>query len=952
MMKNQGHTRFFQALFFCAILTFHLSTYAQSAKTLKFRHLTIENGLLSNNVRSLLQDKYGFIWIGTEYGIERYDGHEFVRPRGTMPKANTPALCETGDTIWIGYNGGVAYYSHRCDSIAHFDIQTKEGVSINSNITRIMADKEGNIWFATMSQGIFKLLRNGEMKQYSMPGDEMVVSTLLVTGNGDVWASSNWSEYNFVKLNKKTDKFEPLKYTCPDGLDFRIGNIALAEGDNGIVWIGTWSNGLIRYDSKNNTATTALKSDGEHLYHIHWIEKAGDGTLYISSDQGLCAYNPKTLETNYYKQDELSSHALIDRYTYPILIDREGAIWVGTYFSGLEYANPKASNFTSYIESSYRNSVSGNIISKFCEDSNGTLWIGSDDGGLSSFDKKTGTFRSYESQGSMNKRNIHGMCVIGDELFLGTYSSGFYIINTKTGAEKHFPDLKGTDGKSYGVSAYSIYKDSRGIIWIGTFHNVLIYDPETGLVTPKLDTNTLVIDIIEDKNGDLWCCGDEDGIYRFIRTKGTWKKYDSFKSGDKNSGERLIANSVYIDKNGTLWSGTSAGLFCYNSKKDTFESIGLRGQYPDIRSISGEGDKLWMASPAGLIVFSTKTNQVIRVYKSGEGMDNINFIQSAIFKSKDGTIYAGTSHGFTSFVPSNIKSNVGRLKVIFTGIELFGKPVPVGGDNIKDNLNTIDKVEFSYKQTSLRISFSAMSYLMPENNTYQYYLEGYEDTWNIPTHEHSATYTNLSPGEYILHVRTANIDGEWDDEDTTLTIVITPPFYWNTPTKCLYILLLFIALYYVVRHFIKKMEKQHIAEINEITEQKEHEVHEARIKYLTISDSDNQFLKKLENTIEKNFSNPEISVEFLANEMGVSRSGLFAKVKALADVTPNEMIQIIRLKHAAHLLETKQYRVNEICYMVGFNSPSYFTKCFVKHYGVKPAEYNKQSNAETEKEQE
>jgi AraC-like DNA-binding protein len=132
-----------------------------------------------------------------------------------------------------------------------------------------------------------------------------------------------------------------------------------------------------------------------------------------------------------------------------------------------------------------------------------------------------------------------------------------------------------------------------------------------------------------------------------------------------------------------------------------------------------------------------------------------------------------------------------------------------------------------------------------------------------------------------------------------------------------------------------------VAEIEKLNEKNEQEVHEARIKFMTISDSDNEFLKKLEEVIENNFSNPDISVDFLASEMNVSRSGLFAKVKSLADITPNEMIQIIRLKHAARLIETKKYRINEICYMVGFNSPSYFSKCFMKHFGVKPAEYAK-----------
>ena len=198
-------------------------------------------------------------------------------------------------------------------------------------------------------------------------------------------------------------------------------------------------------------------------------------------------------------------------------------------------------------------------------------------------------------------------------------------------------------------------------------------------------------------------------------------------------------------------------------------------------------------------------------------------------------------------------------------------------------------------------------------------------------------------------------------EEATLRIVITPPFYWNTPAKIFYLLLIIAAITLLVRHLLRRKEQKHEAEMEqlniqkeqeiqelniqkeqeilELNSQREQEVHDARIKFMTINEKDQAFLDKMEVTIEQNFSNPDLSVDFLASELGVSRSGLFAKIKALADVTPNEMIQVIRLKHAASLLVTGNYRVNEVCYMVGFSSPSYFAKCFQKQYGCTPAKY-------------
>jgi AraC-like DNA-binding protein len=272
----------------------------------------------------------------------------------------------------------------------------------------------------------------------------------------------------------------------------------------------------------------------------------------------------------------------------------------------------------------------------------------------------------------------------------------------------------------------------------------------------------------------------------------------------------------------------------------------------------------------------------------------------------------------------------------------------------------MEELRLSYRENVIRIYFSAMSYQQPSDIAYSYYLEGFDEDWIEAGNHQSVTYTNLSPGTYMLHVRATTNDGVLS-EDSTLRIVITPPFYWNTPANIFYLLLIVAGIFFFVRHLLRKKERKHVAEIRElnvqkeqeiqeiniqkeqeiqeINIQKEQEVHDARIKFMTINDKDQELLKKMETVIEQNFSSSDLSVDYIASEIGVSRSGLFAKMKSLADITPNEMIQIIRLKHAASLLLEGRYRVNEVCYMVGFSSPSYFAKCFQKQYGCTPAKY-------------
>jgi len=942
-MENLRKTGILLVLTLCTLLfAFSTNVTAQNAPELKFRHITVENGLSCNNVTSLIQDKYGFIWIGTDNGLNRYDGHNIKFPRGHRTGVSVHSLHECGDSIMIGCNVGLLYYCQRTDSVYAIDAKTHMGNSISSTVTGIQHDYKGGIWVSTVEQGIFYLSRSGELKNYPMPNHEYRVADILVTKDNEVYAFSNWCTENLARYNKKMDRFEPIHLKFAEGeKDVRVKGITLAEDNDRNIWLGTWNDGLIRFNAKTLDAKVVVKSSNDALTHVHWVTPIDKDYIYVSSDEGLCIYNKKSGNISQLRDDELNSFSLCDKFIYPILQDKEGGIWVGSYYGGLDYAHPEKANFRNYTRSDYKNSVNGNIISNFREDADANIWIASDDGGLSVFNKKTRTFYSYDKNANGRTRNVHGLHVDGYKLYIGTYTDGVYVMDTKTGQEKHYPHLIDKLGNDLGTSSYSICKDRQGRVWVGTFTEILTLDEEKGIFEQRRQTDANVIDIDEGKGGNMWFATDGGGLFRYNDKTKKWFVYNSFYNENNDNSSKPITSSMFVDEKGELWVGTSNGLFVYDQKADSFLCKPLKGLYPSVVGVTGYKGMLYLATSLGVVEYEVKSESVKRIYASGDGIDNINFVQNAIFASTNGTVFVGTSHGYVSFQPKRMKHNSIVPRPVFTNIELFNQAIKVGSEHMEKNINEVDHIELSHDENSLRIYFSAMSYLMPDNNMYQYYLEGYEKTWNAPTHEHSVTYTNLAPGEYVLHVRASNNDGVWSTEDATLKIVVNPPFYWNTPVKCIYFLLIVGIIYAGVHYLLRKKEKKFVAEIEEITEQKEHEVHEARIKFMTISDSDNEFLKKLEDVIEKNFSNPEITVDFLASEMNVSRSGLFAKVKTLADVTPNEMIQIIRLKHAARLLETKEYRVNEICYMVGFNSPSYFTKCFTKHYGVKPAEYAK-----------
>ena len=747
------------------------------------------------------------------------------------------------------------------------------------------------------------------------------------------------------------------------------------------MWIASWNGSVVRFDKKTLKARLMLSPEESHMNHVHSVIQLLPGYFLFGSDTGLIMYDVARHKVRFHNRFSDPANTLSDDFVYPLMIDHEGGTWIGTYYGGLNYTHAMLGNFSSYSHSPYFNSVTGNVVNSFCEDKNGRLWIASDDGGLCYF--KGGEFFPVKLvAGGKVQKNVHALCIDGNEMYVGTYAQGLDIMNLDTKeVVAHEPTFIGEDGKSFESSAMSIYKDSKGRVWVGSFKTVSIYDRQAHRFTNKINIGATVLSILEDRHGVMWFGTDGNGLWSWNdKTKELKQHIDFGQQLDLHAS--VFVNSLCEDSDGRLWVGTSFGLFYRDGKTGKFVKVDLQNENVMVFGIVQDSHCLWISTTMGVCCYSLEKNAVVQVFKGGGSIVSIDFLQNAMCRSSSGQINVGTSNGFLSFNPSLMNYNSVVPKVVFTELDIFNHPVRVGSDILPQRLDYMDEITLSYRETVFRVGFSAMSYLHPSDNSYTYYLEGFDEDWIDAGNSTSVTYTNLSPGTYVLHVIATNNDGV-KSEEATLRIVITPPFYWNTTAQIIYLLLIIAGIVLLVRRILKRKEKQFVAkieevniqkeqaiqeihikkeqeiqevhiqkereiqeinvqkeqQIQEINMQKEQEVHDARIKYLTISAKDNEFLDRLENVIENNFANSDLSVDFLASELNISRSGLFAKIKDLADVTPNEMIQIIRLKHAADLLRERQYRVNEVCFMVGFNSPSYFSKCFQKQFGVTPAKF-------------
>lgn len=801
-----------------------------------FRHFSVEDGLSSNSVRAIMQDKYGFMWLGTDDGLNRYDGTTIkvynLNPQGSNDYISS--LYDTTDNIWVGTEGGVYIFDYETESFELFKVLTAQGDSIKSNVNHIAEDRDGNLWFSTVGQGIFKYnISKHYLEHYEFKDANGLMASVLVDSENQIWAVTNWGSPTVSKLNKAENKFEPFPITYEAG-QYDSNSLVMLEDSEHALWLGTWECGLQKIDRYTGKATTYLHpSEGKGATHIHSLVEYAPHQLLIGSDDGLLLFNTLTCEHQLFTEDETNPYSLSNRFVYPIVKDREGGIWVGTYYGGVNYLSPNTGQFECFAHSRFFNSVNGTVIGRFCEDSYGHIWIASDDGGLSRFSPKDKQFTHYmpdEHRNSLSYHNVHALCMDDDDLWIGTYTGGVNVLNTKTGAFRVYTTRGGDLTTLDGTSSYAIFRDREKRIWVTSMAGINLYNREEDNFIRVKDLESLTIDIDQDADGNIWFSTQGKGLFKYNPDKKTWKNYVHSNVSGALVNDQV--NCVLIDGNGNMWVGTMNGLCKYNAEEDLFEAIPLDIPSCNICGIVEDQHVLWLTTTKGLVRYAP--GESCQVFTRSDGLQSEQFLPNAALKASDGKIYVGSVNGFNAFYPYQIKTNKVLPPVVITGLEIFNKEIRIGDKKLPKALNWMTELDLSYKDHVFSLLYASLSYCTPEKNQYAYKLEGFDKDWNYVGSQNKATYTNLPAGTYVFKVKATNNDGIWSNQEASLKITIHPPFYWSTASKILYFIWVCIALTFFIRFLLKRTEKKHTAEINQLNVSKEKEVHEAKIKFFTM----------------------------------------------------------------------------------------------------------------------
>ena len=561
-----------------------------ASNDLCFRHFSVEDGLSSNSVRALMQDKYGFLWIGTDEGLNRYDGTtvKLYRLKDRGANEAISSLYSTLNKIWIGTDEGIYIYDYETEDIMPFVLATSKNIHIETNTNHIVEDKDKNLWFTTVGQGIFKYNTiTNHLEQYEFKNANGLMASVLVDSENQIWAITNWGNSGLFKLNKAENKFETFPLSYESGKHDSNALVMLEDSEH-TLWLGTWECGLQKIDKYSGKATTYLHpTDGKGATHIHSIMEYAPHQLLIGSDDGLLLFNTITEEYQLFTEDETNPHSLSNRFVYPIIKDHEGGIWIGTYYGGVNYISPNTGQFESFVHSRFSNSVNGTVIGRFCEDSNGDVWIASDDGGLNCFSPQNRKFSHYlplEGKNSLSYHNVHALCMDDDNLWIGTYTGGVNVLNLQTGTFKTYSAYQDNPASLDGTSSYAIFKDRKERIWVTSMSGVNLYNREKDNFTRIKDLDALTIDIDQDTKGNLWFSTQGKGLFKYHPEKQIWKNY-IHDHKNPNSLANNQVNCVLIDTNGEMWVGTMNGLCKYNAEEDAFETLPLEIPSHNICSI-------------------------------------------------------------------------------------------------------------------------------------------------------------------------------------------------------------------------------------------------------------------------------------------------------------------------------------------------------------------------------
>lgn len=772
-----------------------------------FERLSISNGLSQNTVTCIIQDSKGFMWFGTQYGLNRYDGYKFEKFKTDPWNTNSisdnyiNAIFEDAKgVLWVGTrSGGVNRYDPDKDQWTRFRHDARDSDSISSNqIFVIHADRKGFLWAATPRGGLDRLTpESGVWKLYTFsPADSenkanSIVMSLWEDDSGIFWLGTN---RGLVRFNPDTEEtvFYMHDSRNPNSLSHNYVT-SLVMDATGILWIGTYGGGINRFDPAAGQWTHFRgKPEAGHLSsdRVLFLYKRSSGDeLWVGTDgEGLCHFDLREQRWHCYRFKPEVPDSISENIINCILEDRSGLFWIGTANRGLNKFDPQKERWGHFRhDPNNSNSLNHNTVAAIYEDRAGLLWVGTLGGGLNRLDRKSGRWTAYSRQRSDPNGPGHELVtsIVEDgqgALWVGTWGGGVSRLDRKSGQWfRYRRNPKITDGLQDN-RIEDLFIDSQDSLWIGTHGGGLHrFDHRLNRWTvfrhQPDNLNSLshdnVMTIFEDKSGILWIGTYGGGLNAFDRENGLWRSY-RHNPQNPNSLSSNFVISIYEDSFSMLWVGTSSGLNQFDRVDRKWRRYSMKeGLVNDLvyGILEDDSENLWLSTNRGLSRYNLRSN-FFKNYTEADGLQSDEFNQGAFFKSEQGEMFFGGINGFNCFFPDRIKKNTHVPPVLITALNSFDRPI-----KLAEAINESGAITLSYKDDYLVVEFAALDYRNPLKNQYAYKLEGLNKGWVFIGNRRYATFAHLAPGHYVFRVKGSNNDRVWNHDGSSLIIEIDPPVW-------------------------------------------------------------------------------------------------------------------------------------------------------------------------------
>lgn len=814
------------------------------------------DGLSSNTVTAILKDRHGLLWFATDDGLNKFDGTDFTVYRhqkkdSTSLKSNdVSALYEDrAGRIWVGtIIGSLHLYDRRKDSF----IRINTFHSINS----ICEDREGKIWAGT-TQGLITIdpqtLHINTLASISGTPAQVAgqhVHRVFRDRHQQMWVGTSNGLFRFMG---NQNRFVAVDYRGPqtyqEGSEFVT---AIGEDSSGRMWVGT-QHGLF-----------VLSAAGKQVRHFNYepgnshsisnniifaIAAQSRDEIWIATDGGLNIIDTRTERITRHGPDPRMPFSITNKSIRSLLTDPAGITWMGTYKGGVNKYDRNLTLFGLKRCDPYDPyGLSAPFVTSFAEHSDGRVFVGTDDGGVNLYDRKTNLIRKYAIH-PRNKAASSGLAVLSlkltapDALWIGTFQDGLFRLDPATGRYEQF--TQGPEAGSLGNNnIFALTLDKRGKLWIGTNGGgVNVFHPETGqferlfhptvsLLNRTIPLNAYIRDIVEDRHGKIWIASHGTGIAVFDPEKRVSIILDRETAG-------LPSNNVLSlleDSRGNIWAGTSGeGLARFNPKTRQFEILGVgEGLSSGMinKVLEDAQGRIWVSTNEGISFFDVHKKKFTN-YTTHNGLQNNTFALGAGLRTSDNLLFFGGIAGFNYIDTRSLKRNQGQTPVMLRDLKVGNRTITSADAGMVDaDISVAQSIRLDYKQ-NFSIGYGALNYTNPEQTAYRYRLVGLQNEWQQAGQATTASYTNLSPGDYRFEVQASSDGSDWTSPPATVAVTIKPPFYLTIYAYIFYVLAPIAAVYLMRRRGIRRLHRKFREEQARRETERKQELDRLKIKFLT-----------------------------------------------------------------------------------------------------------------------